>query len=76
VGQHQPAVPAQDPDRLGDQGARVGEALEHVVAEHPVEGGVGQGQGRLQVDLEVDHRVDVVRFARHGGNVPAASPVG
>jgi hypothetical protein len=55
VGQDQAAAGAQHPDRLGHQGRRVGEDLQHVVAEHPVEGGVGQGQGHLQVGLEQEH---------------------
>jgi hypothetical protein len=55
VGQDQAAVGAQDPDRLGNQGVRGGQDLEHVVAEHPVEGGVGQRQGRLEVGLEAQH---------------------
>jgi hypothetical protein len=56
VGQHQAAAGAQHPDGLGHQGVRVGQDLEDVVAQHPVEAGPGQRQGRLEVGLDAQQR--------------------
>jgi hypothetical protein len=51
VGEDQPPAGAEDPCGLGDQGIRVGQALQHVVAEHPVGRGVGERQRVLEVGL-------------------------
>jgi hypothetical protein len=52
VGEDQPPAGAEDPCGLGDQGIRVGQALQHVVAEHPVGRGVGERQRVLEVGLD------------------------
>jgi hypothetical protein len=72
LAEHQAAAGAEHPPGLRGQGLGVGQALQHVVAEDPVEGGVRERQRVLQVGLEEQ---DPGRAGGRGRGQRAGGPV-